>query len=473
MREQLSRNLDEFSASHNAEARSAFVNAVNRNAELIRFWSRFEDDIASPDFDASHIASDWSDVSDSIISHLNKKRAAPLDAAQLDDTTLKAAERYERHRRDLIPANATISHTNQLIQNIKGQASESDTASIDEEIAQVERVKARYTPAIATLCDAHEAELAAIAELETKREQAKDQLDEYRQAIFPAYEDGINEYLAQFGATFRIKGFRSRDTASGPTSTYSLEIKGKRIAVTRDNVASDELSFGSALSSGDRSTLAFAFFLEDLRQQQIDDLIVVVDDPVTSLDEHRWRRTVTELRKVAQRVEQLIVLSHDRQFLGKIWGQIRVPDDDRVALRIARQDDGSSLREWDVIAETMTDHDRARMLITEYVNSGNGDERDVAEALRVYLEGFLLAVFPDEYRKGTTIGKFIQVCKQRQQDNKPILSPDHIQELEELVKYTNEFHHSGNTSINAGTLTTFAQNTLDFCRMPRYYQLQC
>ena len=462
---------DAIADTHGSDAQTRFERAASRNIENLRFWSEICT-VENFAIDAQAIVASWENARAAVTSHLEAKRDAPLERLSLSADARDAIARHEESQRTVTAANRSIEQSRRTIAAFVGQLEAVDKGDVNREIMRLTAVQARSLPEVAPLCDTYKAAQKAKEETDHEIVCIRQQLDNHRESTFPEYEKRLNHYLERFSAGYGVKALTPRDTG-GPTSAYALEIKGQLVHVNKQDVPAGEYSFGNTLSSGDRSTLAFSMFLTaiDLHPNS-GDLTVVIDDPITSLDEHRWRRTITELRKVAQRVEQLIVLSHDRQFLGKIWEQIRVPDDDRVALRIARQDDGSSLREWDVIAETMTDHDRARKLITEYVNSGNGDERDVAEALRVYLEGFLLAVFPDEYRKGTTIGKFIQVCKQRQQENKPVLSSDHIQELEELVKYMNEFHHSGNTSINAGTLTTFAQNTLDFCRMPRYYQLQ-
>ena len=469
LRDRLAQNLEEFDATHGLEARSAVANTFDRNAELVRFWSRFGD-FTWPDVDRALVADDWANTADVLIERLRSKRDAPLEPIGLDAVVRQSAAKHERNRRNLIAVNSAIEQANLTIREIKEQAAKSDLQTIDDEIAKLERVKARHMPEIVAHCAAHQAELTAIQALEVKREAAKAQLEEHRRTIFSEYQDGINSYLEQFGAAFRIKRLRSRDISSGTTSAYDIDFSGQPVPVAADNVDPEKHSFGNTLSAGDRSTLAFAFFLEDLRHQASPNLVVAVDDPISSLDEHRRIETVVALRNVAQQAGQLIVLSHDKQFLASIWEQIKPPGSgDRVTLRIARQAEGSSLKAWDVSDAVVTLHDKRHALITEYVETGNGDEQAVAEALRPYLEGYLRVAFPKECPPGFLLGQFIKECKDRLSAGDPILSHTDIAELDTLRAYTNPFHHyEGPThtpaDTNPNTVTTFARRTLKFCK---------
>ena len=74
--------------------------------------------------------------------------------------------------------------------------------------------------------------------------------------------------------------------------------------------------FRNTLSSGDRSTLAFAFFMAQVNgRSNLVDLAVVLDDPFTSLDEFRQKWTCYEIRRLAEKAKQVIVLSHSLEFL--------------------------------------------------------------------------------------------------------------------------------------------------------------
>src|SRR3546814_973643 len=84
------------------------------------------------------------------------------------------------------------------------------------------------------------------------------------------------------------------------------------------------------------------------------DLIVVIDDPITSLDDHRSLTTVQEMRRLAERTAQVIVLSHNKQFLCRLWEG--TDPTLRAALEVARDGAGSTIRAWDVSQDRSEEH---------------------------------------------------------------------------------------------------------------------
>ena len=85
--------------------------------------------------------------------------------------------------------------------------------------------------------------------------------------------------------------------------------------------------------------------------------IVVIDDPMTSMDEHRTLRTREEFVALTARVRQVVVLSHSKPFLCNLWEQ----SDGNVstALRINRAAVGSEIAVWDVRNDSISEHDKA------------------------------------------------------------------------------------------------------------------
>ena len=208
--------------------------------------------------------------------------------------------------------------------------------------------------------------------------------------MFPAYEVGLNRYLEKFGAGFRIRQLKSRDSGSGTISTYALEVNGQLVHVRREGVPAGEHAFRNTLSSGDRNTLAFALFLESINQSvDIEDLIVVIDDPVSSQDDGRFATTVAEVCRMVGKASQVIVLSHNKRFLCQIWEEIgRDYRDSSATIEIVRDGQDSTFAEWNVNEELITLHDQRHRMLTEYLESGSTDGREVATALRPHLESF-------------------------------------------------------------------------------------
>jgi wobble nucleotide-excising tRNase len=97
-------------------------------------------------------------------------------------------------------------------------------------------------------------------------------------------------------------------------------INNRHVAVAGGQPARGVPSFKSTLSAGDRNTLALAFFFASIDlDDDVATKIVVIDDPISSLDDHRSLTTAQQIKSLAQRTAQVIVLAHDKRFLCQIW----------------------------------------------------------------------------------------------------------------------------------------------------------
>ncbi|HEX5997907.1 MAG TPA: hypothetical protein VFZ16_00700, partial [Hyphomicrobiaceae bacterium] len=194
----------------------------------------------------------------------------------------------------------------------------------------------------------------------------------------------------------------------------------------------------------------------------------VLDDPMTSLDEHRSLITVQELSRLTDLVTQIIVLSHCKPFLMKVWNE--APRDLREAMRIARTQNASDMVAWDVNADAITEHDRRYMRTSAYVQAADAaTERQVATDLRLMMETFMRIAYPVDFPPGFLLGQFYGICEQRLNTPRQLLDEDDTRELRELLDYANRFHHDTNAAyqteiISDLELVEFARRTLDFIR---------
>ena len=110
----------------------------------------------------------------------------------------------------------------------------------------------------------------------------------------------------------------------------------------------DRPSFRNTLSSGDRSTLALAFFLAELEQDAArTGKVVVFDDPFTSLDSFRRNHTIHQIYKCGQTCAQVVLLSHDSGFLKLLWDRVLVAD--MKTLQFARVgEENTTIAEWNI-----------------------------------------------------------------------------------------------------------------------------
>lgn len=453
---------------HSNENMAIFMSLVTLSQDRKAFWSRFFD-FPYMQINYEGILRSWKAALEEVTAILEEKQRSPLNRMTLPDSALESIAAYELNRKSVIDHDIELIETNIRIQQIKMQAANADIATIATTLSRNKAIKNRYKPATAALCTDYLTEKTNKATTEEQRDLAREALDHYRTNVFPAYQAAINAYLGQFNAGFSLGNVASANIRGGSACNYNIVINNTNVPVVGAAPVPGNPSFRNTLSAGDRNTLALAFFLASLDQEPaLADKVVVIDDPVSSMDEHRALTTVQEIRRLAQRVSQVIVLSHSKPFLCNIWeGANRVIP--LTNIQIVRDAVGSTIRDWDVNQDSITENDRRHKLLRDYVTTNLGNSRDVAYSIRPVLEAFMRVAFPEHFPPGTLLGPFRGICEQRVGTAREILNTVDILELRQLVEYANKFHHDTNAAwdtvaINDGELLGFVRRTLDFAR---------
>lgn len=452
-------------AVHSGEIQAAFERDVRVAVQGITFWRAFMD-VSDVAVDTAAVVRAWIAARDAVLSILRAKAAAPFEASALSAEAIAAVEAYDLQRTAVSELSASLKAHNAQIAIVKERAAVGNIATLAADLAQLKTIQARHAPSMLAACAAYLGEKTSKVATERLRDQARAALDQYRQTVFPAYETAINTYLQRFSAGFRLGSVTSVNARTGSSASYSVLINNVPVALAADNGP----AFRNTLSAGDRNTLALAFFFASLEQDpHLAQKIVVIDDPMTSLDEHRSLTTVQEMRRLLDRVSQIIVLSHSKPFLCSLWeGADSLT---RSAMRIARSGAGSTLAVWDVRQDCITEHDRRHELVRAYIAASDpAKEREVATALRPILEAFMRVAYPEMFPAGTLLGPFHNICQQRVGTPNQVLAAADAVELRALLDYANRFHHDTNpawqtAAINDQELMGFALRTLKFaCR---------
>ncbi len=115
---------------------------------------------------------------------------------------------------------------------------------------------------------------------------------------------------------------------------YSLD-KDYRIVLNSDALENSEAEM--ILSGGEKTTLAFAYFLARLKlfykKEDLKNLVVVIDDPISSLDEQRIYNTTCLVAKINQELAreklsnekdraQVFVLTHNHTFMARLINMV-------------------------------------------------------------------------------------------------------------------------------------------------------
>lgn len=130
----------------------------------------------------------------------------------------------------------------------------------------------------------------------------------------------INSYLKQLG----VFNFTVDINKDKPEENIQIHYKTGHI----------KNKFRHSLSEGEKTALAFAYFISKIKyeildnsQAEIRENIVVIDDPISSLDENRLYGTACLINEIFSDAKQLFILSHNiifLKFIGNLIGNPRI-----------------------------------------------------------------------------------------------------------------------------------------------------
>lgn len=459
-------------SDHSAAIIGQFDNSIREIVDTYAFWKDYTD-LEQVEIDADGVKSKWTKARDSVLIELRAKLASPLDPRELSDEAKSHVKDFMNCVSKISAASQTLQSNNQRINDVKKTSLPTEVGNLEKDVTRLKAHKARYSTEIVERCEAYKESLAQKKILERSRRLALKSLNEYREQIFPRYKDAINTYLSKFSTGFRIESITPVNIKSGSTVKYAAVIDEKSVSL----IEKEGPSFRTLLSAGDRSALAFAFFLASLDVVgDEDDQIVILDDPITSLDEHRLHRTQQMITSLVSKVDQVIVLSHSRSFLHSLWDDVRKGDEVQVneenssSVKIVRKDLGSDIEGWDIRYDMKSNYSKSHKLVRDFIDGHSYAKERVKEvnsALRIIIEGYLSIVFVEYFRPNRPLGNFIEICVKQEEEGCAILSKSDLKELRILKNYANDFHHDTDPleieTFNETEFLDFAKCTINFC----------
>lgn len=232
--------------------------------------------------------------------------------------------------------------------------------------------------------------------------------------LFQKYGQRTNYYLRDvFMTPFQISDVKDafRGSAKKPNLDYTLTFNG--VPMFQGDDGKSNQSFKNVLSEGDKNTIAFSFFLAKLdNDESMADKIVVFDDPLTSLDQNRRLATIHELVRLQKSCSQLIVLSHNLQFLIDLNGRNDVAKKNTKVVRIAKNGNCAGIERFELRKEWMDKYKRSLLKMEEFVcRPEPGDAQAAAiSGIRLTLELFLKLKYCKYHNdQNGTFGELIDV----------------------------------------------------------------
>lgn len=285
--------------------------------------------------------------------------------------------------------NAIIEKHNQISAQFK--------ASVDEACKKLEASYVAEAQAeFAERSDAVKTAAAALEAVNTKFRIVQERIEELERDI-------LEHHRAADELTAELRAYLGRDE-------LRFETKDNGYALTRNG------EYVAHLSEGERTAIAFLYFLKSLQDKSFDleNGIVVIDDPVSSLDDNALFSAFGHMKERTKEAGQIFIFTHSFSFfrLVKDWfhhlpGQRKKKIEDRPArfflLRSRRHANGSRTSELGHVDRLLEEHESEYQYLFKRVYE-EAHRDDVVELEHHYglpnvarrlLEAFLAFRFPE------------------------------------------------------------------------------
>ncbi len=431
---------------------TALVSAHNANLATCRQWEPYLGATALPDLAAQVDRSRpcLADLKGKVQSELEKKQKDPTTGADVSPFDGLVTE-LERLKGTVEAYNAAASAFIDKANRYLASLPKSDVAALQAALAREDQVKRRFTPEWKKWATDYPPAKRDAATLLAAKVAKQKELEDYGKTIFDTHQKRINELLVKLGADFAITGLTGKtdERANESYSDFGFLILKHMVPITTRQ--DDAPCFKNTLSEGDKSTLAFAFFIAALEKvPDLDKQIVVFDDPLSSLDETRRWQTVGILSNLSPRVSQLCVFTHKKDFLWMLSDDIH----ERAVLQIKTdKTNGSRIETFDVEEDRKAEiaglfDDLGRYLDADFGPTAQDMQAKIRKVFEVILKTKYYRALAAEIKTNKGLGALITTLHER-----GLLDGPTKNELFRLGRLSDAAHHGALATLPEDSLT--------------------
>jgi wobble nucleotide-excising tRNase len=416
-------------------------------------------------FDAPGATASLKAVREFLVDLVNKKQAAPAESFGSKSERDTAVGLWAQFVSPLQATNTAIGAAVLLISNYKTQLSGDSVSQLQQQIQILQATKRRYDPQVVALFAQLAVAKKDAKDAETAKKSAREALEKLMVAILAKYQTAINTLLKKFGASFSIKGMNANFRGSAPRTEYGLLLRGKDVALE-----GGPPSFATTLSDGDKRTLAFAFFVAStLDDPKLGQRIVVIDDPMCSLDMTRRQHTRMVLKHIRAKAEQVIILAHDAYFIRDLRDAFLKEDKSSpisIFQMVGASNGYTDFAAIDIDKECESVYAQHHRSLNQYANGASNDHKAVSKAIRPMLEGYLHRRFPGLLPKVLLFGQVVILIRDATVQSPLRHAQNLVNELNEINDYAGQFHHDTNpdadsTVVTPSELKTYVERALE------------
>lgn len=413
-------------------------------------------------FDKTIAAARLTELRELLFQLAQQKQANPIASIANAADKEKAENLWHEFVAGMSESNQQIATAKSVIEQFRNNLAKENAAQLQGQIQKLQASKRRNELVVVGLIAKLMSAKLDATEADKKKKKARADLETLMSTVIGRFEKSINALLKKFGATFQIEKMDTNFRGGAPRSEYGLSLRGKSVPLDGSTP-----KFATALSEGDKRTLGFAFFVATtLADPDLAHRIIVIDDPMCSLDVNRRHHTKTVLKQLHEKADQLIVLAHDPYFIRDIRNELTSKDGQTKIsiLQLRHSDKGySDLDEFNVDQECESPYYRHHRIMSEFCETGTHEVREVAKAIRPFLEGYLHRRFPGLLPKDQMFGGILTFIKDVTAPHPAVHAQPLTTELQEINSYAGQFHHDTNPG-NVDTVPVVATELKGYCQ---------
>lgn len=432
----------------NANLISESILKITSINTAIQSWAEYTS-VSEINFDQSEADVLFTDIKDSLNLLVDAKQSDLLSdclSADLESDVnrkvLLLIDFFER-------INTQITLANDSISDYKSRLLSVDIVDLTSRKKGLEKKKLRFkASSIDAISEYEAAKRTDKLDKDTKAD-CKTVLNTTMRAVLSTYTTKINTLLTSFGASFKLPVI-DFNYQGGLTSDYALEVRGQSISLN-----SSQNGFDTVLSEADKRTLAFSFFIASLElDPDLSNKIVVIDDPMCSLDLNRRQQTRTVLKRIFSTCKQLIILAHDPHFLRHLRDDLLrengVTTNELQFIKLKSiRDRFTDFAPLNLDLECESTYFKHHRMLEEFLNGEHTNSTEVAKSIRPMLEGYLHRRFPNLIPKGHLFGQIVGDINAASVASPLYHAKNITAELNEINSYAGQFHHDANPACDS------------------------
>jgi wobble nucleotide-excising tRNase len=437
-----------------ADVFTAVSEVGERNRERVNTWAP-QISLQLPELDCVALIEQATPISTLLVGLAAQKKQAPLKDVEAEEALKDAAKGLESIDAQIGSYNEKVALANGAIATFKERLASADTKQLEKQLQALQRSVVRHSPEVIAIVEAQAAADNERNGWEAQKNKARKDLDTLMSTVLGSFQADINAWLAKFGAPFKVEKMKANYLGGGtPRTEYGLAFGGTVVPAGKKTTGP---SFHSALSDGDKRTLALAFFFaKTFAEKHVGEQIVVMDDIFTSLDRQRRTQTCISIDQLAGKCCQVIVMAHDAYFLRDLSQRLSDRKTcDQVVLQIQRIQHGHSdfdTCDLDVICSS--DYYKRYENLQNYLDGKpTPNLLPVAQDLRPLIEGHLHKRFPGRLKQGVTLGLVLDQIKNANPANPLAALQPSLQGLHALNDFAGQFHHDTDGAVPVENVT--------------------